>query len=136
MLQTVRYHNKTDMQQFVHCIKQQKGGPLLEHCSNGVRHPVKSFQKSHLSPKIHPVEDLILEWAVENLPNVTFKYCSMADCQSEEFLLRERFQKSCTIPGTRKLHASMLLLQAQEVHSAPRFMSPNSVEKVEDAYTH
>ena len=39
----------------------------------------------------------------------------MDDYQSEEFLLRERFQKSCTIPGTRTLHSSM--------------PSPNSVEK-------
>ena len=70
----------------------------------------------------------LFEWAVENLPTVTFEYCSMDDYQSEAFLLGERFQKSCTIPGTRKLHA-FIPSSGSTLSTKVYSMSPNSVEK-------
>ena len=46
----------------------------------------------------------LFEWAVVNIPAIAFQYLSMNDYKSEQVLLEERFQQSCTIPGTRKLH--------------------------------
>ena len=42
----------------------------------------------------------LFEWAVENIPAVVFKYCTLDDYKKEQVLLEERFQQSCTISGT------------------------------------
>ena len=47
----------------------------------------------------------LYEWAVENIPSVKFHYCTVSDYKREELLLKERFEISRTIPGTRKLHS-------------------------------
>ena len=45
----------------------------------------------------------LFEWAV--IPSVIFGYCTSADYEAEERLLQTRFDKTRTIPGTRKLHS-------------------------------
>ena len=40
-----------------------------------------------------------------NIPAVFFEYCSTEDYKIEQTHLEERFQRTQTIPGTRKLHS-------------------------------
>ena len=47
----------------------------------------------------------LFEWASDNIPAVSFEYCSTEDYKREQTYLEERFQRSRTIPGTRKLHS-------------------------------
>lgn len=47
----------------------------------------------------------LFDWASTNIPAVHFGYCSLVDYELEEKNLEERFAKSRTIPGTRKLHS-------------------------------
>ena len=47
----------------------------------------------------------LYEWVVDNVPSVSFHYCTNDDHKREEILLQERFKNSRTIPGTRKLHS-------------------------------
>ena len=47
----------------------------------------------------------LFDWASANIPAVHFGYCSLVDYEVEEKNLEERFAKSRTIPGTRKLHS-------------------------------
>ena len=70
----------------------------------------------------------LFEWAVDTLPTVSFKYCTTQDYQEEESLLRERFLKSCTIPGTRKLHAFIPITRST-LCTKEYSMSSNSKEK-------
>lgn len=46
----------------------------------------------------------LFEWAVENVPAISFQYLTLDDYKREQALLEQRFQQSRTIPGTRKLH--------------------------------
>ncbi len=55
----------------------------------------------------------LFEWAAENIPSIFFKYCSLDDYKKEQLLLEERFQKSRTIPGTRKLHSFIPLTRSK-----------------------
>ena len=54
----------------------------------------------------------LFEWAVENIPAVVFKYCTLDDYKKEQVLLEERFQQSRTIPGTRKLDSFVPLTRS------------------------
>ena len=47
----------------------------------------------------------LFDWASTNIPAVYFDYCSNEDYEKEQRNLEQRFQKSRTIPGTRKLHS-------------------------------
>ena len=47
----------------------------------------------------------LFDWASTNLPAIHFEYCSNEDYEREQQNLDQRFQKSRTIPGTRKLHS-------------------------------
>ena len=47
----------------------------------------------------------LFDWATCSIPAVHFDYCSSDDYEAEEKKLEERFAKSRTIPGTRKLHS-------------------------------
>ena len=47
----------------------------------------------------------LFDWASANIQGVHFDYCSLAEYEAEEKNLKERFEKSRTIPGTRKLHS-------------------------------
>ena len=47
----------------------------------------------------------LFEWASSNIPAVFFEYCSTEDYKIEQTHLEERFQRTQTIPGTRKLHS-------------------------------
>ena len=47
----------------------------------------------------------LFDWASCSIPAVHFDYCSSDDYEAEEKKLEERFAKSRTIPGTRKLHS-------------------------------
>jgi len=59
----------------------------------------------------HPYDQQIMtprqlfDWASANIPAVHFGYCSLVDYEVVEKNLEERFAKSRTIPGTRKLHS-------------------------------
>jgi len=58
-----------------------------------------------------PYEDQIMtpfqlyEWALKNIPSVTFAYCTTEEYEREKSFLEDHFQKSRTIAGTRILHA-------------------------------
>ena len=58
-----------------------------------------------------PYEDQIMtpyqlfEWASKSVPGVIFCYCSMEEYEEQKLYLEERFQKTKTIPGTRKYHS-------------------------------
>ena len=58
-----------------------------------------------------PYEDQIMtphqlyEWALENVPSITFAYCTTEEYEREKTYLEARFLKSKTIPGTRSLHS-------------------------------
>ena len=47
----------------------------------------------------------LFDWAYTNIPAVYFGYCSSEDYARVQSSLERRFQLSCTIPGTRKLHS-------------------------------
>ena len=47
----------------------------------------------------------LFDWASTNLSSIHFGYCSMEDYQKECHNLEQRFHKSRTIPGTKKLHS-------------------------------
>lgn len=47
----------------------------------------------------------LYEWAFDNIPTVKFQYCSNEEYLKEKAFLEKRFQKSQTIPGTRKFHS-------------------------------
>ena len=58
-----------------------------------------------------PTDDQIMtpfqlyKWASENIPAVTFNYCTTTEYDMEKSFLEKRFEKSQTIPGTRSLHS-------------------------------
>ena len=47
-----------------------------------------------------------------NIPAVYFGYCSNEDYKREKNSLEHRFQLSCTIPGTRKFHSFVPILDS------------------------
>ena len=47
----------------------------------------------------------LFDWAIANVSAAHFGYCSNEDYESQQRILDQRFQQSCTIPGTRKLHS-------------------------------
>jgi len=47
----------------------------------------------------------LFDWASVNVPGAHFGYCSNEGYESEQRILDQRFQQSCTISGTRKLHS-------------------------------
>ena len=47
----------------------------------------------------------LFNWACTNVPAVQFGYCSTEEYEREQRYLEHRFEQSCTIPGTRKLHS-------------------------------
>ena len=55
----------------------------------------------------------LFEWASDNIPAVSFEYCSTEDYKREQTHLEERFQRSRMIPGTRKLHSFCSNLKRQ-----------------------
>ena len=81
-----------------------------------------------------PYDDQIMtprqlyEWAVQNLPAISFKYCSVDDYKREEVLLEKRFDNSRTIPGTRKLHS---FIPVSENKVCTRVYSLSTISKVE-----
>ena len=46
----------------------------------------------------------LFEWAVDNIPAVTFQYMTEDNYKSEQVLLEQHFEQSHTIHGTQKLH--------------------------------
>ena len=58
-----------------------------------------------------PTDDQIMtpfqlyKWASENIPAVTFNYCTTTEYDIEKSFLEKRFEKSQTIPGIRSLHS-------------------------------
>ena len=62
-----------------------------------------SLQKPYSDQIMTPRQ--LFDWASTNIPTIHFDYCSLVDYEAEEMNLEERFAKSRTIPGTRKLHS-------------------------------
>ena len=60
-----------------------------------------SLQKPYNDQIMTPHQ--LFDWASCSIPAVHFDYCSSDDYEAEEKKLEERFAKSRTIPGTRKL---------------------------------
>ena len=46
----------------------------------------------------------LFQWAKDNIPGIVFRYCSMEEYEVIKSQLEKRFEKSRTIPGTRKQH--------------------------------
>ena len=76
---------------------------------NGIGGTVKrlaaraSLQKPYNDQVMTPHQ--LFDWASCSISAVRFDYCSSDDYEAEEKKLEERFAKSRTIPGTRKLHS-------------------------------
>ena len=47
----------------------------------------------------------LYEWARENIPGVHFCFCSTEEYERQNIFLETRFERTRTIPGTRKLHS-------------------------------
>lgn len=76
----------------------------------------------------------LYEWAVHNIPSVAFKYSTTNDYSIEEKKLKERFEQSCTIAGTHKLHAFIPLTTntiCTKVYSASALSKIEQVTKLE-----
>ena len=69
----------------------------------------------------------LFEWASDNIPAVSFEYCSTEDYKREQAYLEEQFQRSQTIPGTHKLH-SFVPISKDRVKV--RVFSSSSISKV------
>ena len=54
----------------------------------------------------------LFEWASENIKTTVFKYCSLDEYKRQEIFLKDRFEQSRTIPGTRKLHCFIPLTRS------------------------
>ena len=54
----------------------------------------------------------LFDWACSNIPAVYFGYRSNEDYKREKNSLEHRFQQSCTIPGTRKFHSFVPILDS------------------------
>ena len=54
----------------------------------------------------------LFDWACSNIPTAYFGYCSNGDYEREKISLEHRFKLSRTIPGTRKLHSFVLILDS------------------------
>ena len=72
----------------------------------------------------------LFEWAVDNIPAVTFQYLTEDDYKSEQVLLEQRFEQSRTIPGTRKLHCFVPLSRHKVSTKAYSSSSISKVERV------
>ena len=62
-----------------------------------------SLQRPYEQQIMTPLQ--LFEWASEKLPQIVFNYCSMQVYKEVEECLKERFQNSHTIPGTRRFHS-------------------------------
>ena len=73
----------------------------------------------------------LFDWAVTNIPSIHFGYCTLADYEAEERLLQDRFAKTRTIPGTRKLH-SFIPVSRNEI--AVKTFSSSTTSRVERVF--
>ena len=62
-----------------------------------------SLQKPYSDQIMTPRQ--LFDWAVINIPSIHFGYCTLSDYEAEERFLQSRFDKTRTIPGTRKFHS-------------------------------
>lgn len=62
-----------------------------------------SLQRPYEQQIMTPLQ--LFEWASEKLPKTVFNYCSTQEYEEVKEYLKERFQNSHTIPGTRRLHS-------------------------------
>ena len=73
----------------------------------------------------------LFDWAVTNIPSIHFGYCTLADYEAEERFLQDRFAKTRTIPGTRKLH-SFIPVSRNEI--AVKTFSSSTTSRVERVF--
>lgn len=62
-----------------------------------------SLQKPYDQQIMNPTQ--LYQWAKENIPATVFRYCSTEEYEAVKQELKNCFQNSRTIPGTRRLHA-------------------------------
>lgn len=67
----------------------------------------RPYNKQIVTPK------QLYEWAVLNIPSVSFKYSTINDYLIEEQNTADRFQQSLTIVGTQKLHSFVPLTKSK-----------------------
>ena len=72
----------------------------------------------------------MFEWAVDNIPAISFQYLTTDDYRREEALLEHRFEQSRTIPGTRKLHCFIPLSRKQVLTKIYSLSSTSRKERV------
>ena len=58
----------------------------------------------------------LYEWASDNIPGISFAYCTTDDYKKADSFLELRFQQSRTIPGTQKLHC-FIPFQKDKLHT-------------------
>ena len=72
----------------------------------------------------------LYEWASDNIPGISFAYCTTDDYIKADSFLELRFQQSRTIPGTQKLHC-FIPFQKDKLHT--KVFSNSSTQKEEKA---
>ena len=85
-----------------------------------------SLQKPYSEQIMTPRQ--LFDWASINIPSVHFAYCSLADYEEEVKNLEERFSRTRTIPGTRKLH-SFVPVSKDRIEVKPFSTSTTSKEE-------
>ena len=55
----------------------------------------------------------LFDWASTDILGIHFGYSSSEDYEREQRNLEQRFQQSCTVPGTRKLHSFVSLSRSK-----------------------
>ena len=70
-----------------------------------------SLQRPYNDQLMTP-HDQLFDWACSNIPAVYFGYCSEQDYEREKNSLGHRFQLSRKIPGTRKFHSFVPILDS------------------------
>ena len=89
-----------------------------------------------------PVDDQIMtpfqlyKWASENIPAVTFHYCTTTEYDIEKSFLEKRFENSQTLPGTRSLHSFIPIstdtLQTRRYSEAEEFREQRVAQMDDD----
>ena len=78
----------------------------------------------------------LYKWASENIPAVTFHYCTTTEYDIEKSFLEKRFENSQTLPGTRSLHSFIPIstdtLQTRRYSEAEEFREQRVAQMDDD----
>jgi len=86
-----------------------------------------SLQSPFENQIIAPKE--LYDWAIINIPSVTFEYCTIREHNNEMMELEERFLKAKTLVGTRKIH-SVIPIANTKIQT--KVFSAEKTYKIED----